>query len=75
MWYLRGGAPDVQFGHVAGGTPFWMSADQHVYWSHTHRTVDVVTDLDCGLPLGTPQGIGFLLRSRLLTNHELSTTS
>ncbi|UJB39694.1 DUF779 domain-containing protein [Streptomyces sp. A1-5] len=52
-----------------------MSADQHVYWSHTHRTVDVVTDQDCGLPLGTPQGRGFLLHSRLLTNHELSTTS
>ncbi|WP_109556862.1 DUF779 domain-containing protein, partial [Mycobacteroides chelonae] len=45
MCYLRGefrvGASDVLLGEVSGGTPFWMSADQFKYWSHTHLTVDV----------------------------------
>ncbi len=75
MCYPRGefrvGASDVLLGHVAGDTPFWMSADQFAYWSHTHLTVDVVPGRGSGFSLEAPEGVRFLLRSRLLTDEEL----
>ena len=75
MCYPRGefrvGASDVLLGHVAGDTPFWMSADQFTYWSHTHLTVDVVPGRGSGFSLEAPEGVRFLLRSRLLTDEEL----
>ncbi|GAB2851983.1 DUF779 domain-containing protein [Streptomyces deserti] len=75
MCYPRGefrvGASDVLLGHVAGDTPFWMSADQYAYWSHTHLTVDVVPGRGSGFSLEAPEGVRFLLRSRLLTEEEL----
>ncbi|MEW2809129.1 DUF779 domain-containing protein [Streptomyces massasporeus] len=75
MCYPRGefrvGASDILLGHVAGDTPFWMSADQFTYWSHTHLTVDVVPGRGSGFSLEAPEGVRFLLRSRLLTDEEL----
>ncbi|AZM63770.1 MULTISPECIES: DUF779 domain-containing protein [unclassified Streptomyces] len=75
MCYPRGefrvGASDVLLGHVAGDSPFWMSADQYAYWSHTHLTVDVVAGRGGGFSLEAPEGVRFLLRSRLLTEEEL----
>ncbi|CAM5683451.1 DUF779 domain-containing protein [Streptomyces purpurascens] len=75
MCYPRGefrvGASDVLLGQVAGDTPFWMSADQHRYWSHTHLTVDVVPGRGSGFSLEAPEGVRFLIRSRLLTDEEL----
>jgi uncharacterized protein (DUF779 family) len=75
MCYPRGefrvGAGDVLLGYVAGDTPFWMSGDQHAYWSHTHLTVDVVPGRGSGFSLEAPEGVRFLLRSRLLTDEEL----
>ncbi|MEU7721179.1 DUF779 domain-containing protein [Streptomyces tibetensis] len=75
MCYPRGefrvGASDVLLGHVAEDTPFWMSADQFTYWSHTHLTVDVVPGRGSGFSLEAPEGVRFLLRSRLLTDEEL----
>ncbi|EFL30445.1 conserved hypothetical protein [Streptomyces viridochromogenes DSM 40736] len=75
MCYPRGefrvGASDVLLGQVAGDTPFWMSADQYAYWSHTHLTVDVVPGRGSGFSLEAPEGVRFLLRSRLLTDEEL----
>ncbi|GHH93769.1 DUF779 domain-containing protein [Streptomyces capillispiralis] len=74
MCYPRGefrvGASDVLLGHVAGDTPFWMSADQYAYWSHTHLTVDVVAGRGSGFSLEAPEGVRFLIRSRLLTDTE-----
>ncbi|MCZ2526256.1 DUF779 domain-containing protein [Streptomyces sp. HB2AG] len=74
MCYPRGefrvGASDVLLGRVAGGTPFWMSADQYAYWKHTHLTVDVVPGRGGGFSLEAPEGVRFLLRSRLLTDEE-----
>ena len=76
MCYPRGefrvGASDVLLGHVAGDTPFWMSADQYAYWCHTHLTVDVVTGRGSGFSLEAPEGVRFLIRSRLLTDEELA---
>jgi uncharacterized protein (DUF779 family) len=76
MCYPRGefrvGGSDVLLGEVAGGTPFWMSADQYAYWRHTHLTVDVVPGRGGGFSLEAPEGVRFLLRSRLLTDAELT---
>jgi hypothetical protein len=75
MCYPRGefrvGASDVLLGHLAGDTPFWMSGDQYEYWRHTHLTVDVVPGRGSGFSLEAPEGVRFLLRSRLLTEDEM----
>lgn len=74
MCYPRGefrvGGSDVLLGHVAGDAPFWMSADQYAYWRHTHLTVDVVPGRGGGFSLEAPEGVRFLLRSRILTDEE-----
>jgi uncharacterized protein (DUF779 family) len=49
-----------------------MSGDQYAYWSHTHLTVDVVPGRSSGFSLEAPEGVRFLLRSRLLTDEELA---
>ncbi|CAL9337459.1 hypothetical protein SUDANB58_00196 [Streptomyces sp. enrichment culture] len=67
---FRAGGSDVLLGHVAGDTPFWMSADQYARWRHTHLTVDVVPGRGGGFSLEAPDGVRFLLRSRLLTDEE-----
>ncbi|POX38544.1 DUF779 domain-containing protein [Streptomyces sp. Ru73] len=76
MCYPRGefrvGAADVLLGHVADDVPFWMSADQFTYWRHTHLTVDVVPGRGSGFSLEAPEGVRFLIRSRLLTDEELA---
>lgn len=75
MCYPRGefrvGGADVLLGRVAGDTPFWMSASQYAYWSHTHLTVDVVPGRGSGFSLEAPEGVRFLLRSRLMTDDEV----
>lgn len=74
MCYPRGefrvGGQDVLLGHVDADTPFWMSADQYEYWKHTHLTVDVVPGRGSGFSLEAPEGVRFLIRSRLLTDDE-----
>jgi uncharacterized protein (DUF779 family) len=64
------GPSDVLLGEVAG-CGFWMSAAQFEYWSHTHLTVDVVPGRGAGFSLEAPEGLRFLVRSRLLTEQEL----
>ncbi|MEV6323716.1 DUF779 domain-containing protein [Nocardia sp. NPDC051787] len=76
MCYPRGefrvGASDVLLGRLDAGTPFWMSADQFEYWRHTHLTVDVVPGRGSGFSLEAPEGVRFLIRSRLLTDEEVA---
>jgi uncharacterized protein (DUF779 family) len=50
--------------------PFWMSASQYGYWKHTHLTVDVVRGRGSGFSVEAPEGVRFLIRSRLLTDEE-----
>ena len=61
---------------VVEGTPapigFWMSVSQYAYWKHTHLTVDVVKGRGSGFSVEAPEGVRFLIRSRLLTGAELS---
>lgn len=79
MCYLRGefrtGGSDVLLGElpVEGVTepvPFWMSAAQYELWRHTHLTVDVVAGRGAGFSLEAPEGVRFLIRSRLLAEND-----
>lgn len=45
---------------------FWMSREQFEYWSHTHLTVDVVKGRGSGFSVESPEGVRFLVRSRLM---------
>ena len=63
------GPADVLLGEVSG-VPFWMSAAQFAYWSHTHLTVDVVPGRGSGFSVEAPEGVRFLIRSRLFTDEE-----
>jgi hypothetical protein len=51
---------------------FWMSVSQYEYWKHTHLTVDVVKGRGSGFSVEAPEGVRFLIRSRLLTDAELT---
>ena len=65
---------DVLLGRLdiapAGGGPqvidFWMSAEQFEYWSHTFLTVDVVKGRGSGFSVEAPEGVRFMIRSRLM---------
>ncbi|GLW30640.1 DUF779 domain-containing protein [Actinoplanes regularis] len=81
MCYLEGefrtGGSDVFLESLAiEGVPepitFWMSAAQFELWKHTHLTVDVVPGRGAGFSLEAPEGVRFLIRSRLLTEAELA---
>ncbi|MCX6396870.1 MAG: DUF779 domain-containing protein [Propionibacteriales bacterium] len=50
--------------------PFWMSKSQFAYWSHTHLTVDVVPGRGSGFSVEAPEGVRFLIRSRLFSDEE-----
>lgn len=52
--------------------PFWMSSSQYEYWKHTHLTVDVVKGRGAGFSLEAPEGVRFLIRSRLMADEELA---
>lgn len=63
-------AADVLLGELDLGSgrvvPFWMSVEQFRYWRHTHLTVDVVAGRGSGFSLEAPEGVRFLIRSRLM---------
>jgi uncharacterized protein (DUF779 family) len=63
------GALDVD--GMAEPIPVWMSAKQFAYWRHTHLTIDLVPGRGAGFSLEAPDGVRFLIRSRLLTDEEL----
>ncbi|NUU19316.1 DUF779 domain-containing protein [Cellulomonas humilata] len=72
--FLTGDA-DAYLGDLAlgdgGAVPFWMSKAQYEYWKHTHLTVDVVPGRGAGFSLEAPEGVRFMIRSRLLTDEEV----
>jgi uncharacterized protein len=47
-----------------------MSVVQFERWRHTHLTVDVVPGRGGGFSLEAPEGMRFLIRSRLFTPDE-----
>jgi uncharacterized protein (DUF779 family) len=52
------------------GIPLYMSVSQYQYWKHTHITVDVVKGRGAGFSVEAPEGVRFLIRSRLMTDAE-----
>ncbi|MFE7223456.1 DUF779 domain-containing protein [Nocardioides sp. NPDC057577] len=71
--FLLGDA-DIHLGDLDIGldrrVPVWMSRAQFEYWSHTHITIDVVPGRGAGFSLEAPEGVRFLIRSRLFTDEE-----
>lgn len=79
MCYLRGefkvGGADVLLGElyiaeIVDPIQVWISLEQFEYWSHTHITIDVVPGRGGGFSLETPEGLRFIIRSRLFTDAE-----
>ena len=62
---------DLDVPGVAEPVPVWMSKAQYEYWKHTHLTIDVVQGRGSGFSLEAPEGVRFLIRSRLMTQDEL----
>ncbi len=66
---FRIGQRDVYLGAVAG-TPWYIGGKQFEYWKHTHLTLDVVEGRGGGFSLEAPDGVRFIIRSRLFTEEE-----
>ncbi|MDC7122565.1 DUF779 domain-containing protein [Cellulomonas fimi] len=68
------GDVDVHLGDLdlgdGGSVPVWMTRAQYEYWKHTHLTIDLVPGRGAGFSLEAPEGVRFLLRSRVLTDDE-----
>eukprot|EP01037_Dinobryon_pediforme_P019948 gene19948-20459_t len=67
---FRVGPQDVKLGEIAG-CAFFMGAAQFDYWKHTQLIIDVVPGRGSGFSVEAPEGIRFLTRSRLFTEHEI----
>jgi uncharacterized protein (DUF779 family) len=68
---FRVGDREVFLGDVES-TPFYMGPEQFEYWKHTHLTVDVVPGRGSGFSVEAPEGVRFLIRSRLFSEEELA---
>ncbi|MER8086376.1 DUF779 domain-containing protein [Streptomyces sp. NPDC058316] len=51
---------------VSERVPFWMSRSQFEVWAHTRLIIDVVEGRGSGFSLEAPEGVRFLIRSRLV---------
>ncbi|MFY1675922.1 MULTISPECIES: DUF779 domain-containing protein [unclassified Streptomyces] len=51
---------------VSESVAFWMSRSQYALWSHTRLIVDVVEGRGSGFSLEAPEGVRFLIRSRVV---------
>ena len=74
---FRTGASDVLLAELpveglAEPVAFWMSTSQFERWRHTHLTVDVVPGRGAGFSVEAPEGVRFIIRSRMLTEPELA---
>ncbi|WP_296617498.1 DUF779 domain-containing protein [Sphingomonas sp.] len=67
---FRVGTQDVLLGRVAGDVPVWIGAAQFDYWRHTQVTIDVVPGRGAGFSLEGPEGVRFVIRSRIFTDEE-----
>ncbi len=74
MCYPRGeflvGDGDVLLATL-GDTPFYMSKPQFEYWKHTQLILDVVPGRGGMFSLEGPEGVRFLIRSRVFTDDEI----
>ncbi|HEY0263540.1 MAG TPA: DUF779 domain-containing protein [Granulicella sp.] len=75
MCYPRGefltGDSDVLLATI-NDTPFYMSRSQFEYWKHTQLILDVVPGRGGMFSLEGPEGVRFLIRSRVFTHEEIA---
>ncbi|HTD95448.1 MAG TPA: DUF779 domain-containing protein [Edaphobacter sp.] len=75
MCYPRGeflvGDSDVLLATL-GETPFYMSRSQFEYWKHTQLILDVVPGRGGMFSLENPEGVRFLIRSRVFSGEEIA---
>jgi len=73
---FRTGGSDVLLGRLPvdgiDPVPVYMSAAQFEYWKFTHLTIDLVDGRGSGFSAEAPEGKRFLLRSRMLSDAELT---
>ena len=50
--------------------PVWIGAAQFEYWRHTQLTIDVVPGRGAGFSIEGPEGLRFIVRSRVFTDAE-----
>ena len=55
-----------------GDVPFYMSRSQFEYWKHTQLILDVVPGRGGMFSLDGPEGLRFLIRSRVFTSAEIA---
>jgi uncharacterized protein len=65
------GDSDVLLATVEGA-PFYMSKSQFEYWKHTQLILDVVPGRGGMFSLDGPEGLRFLIRSRVFTDAEIT---
>jgi uncharacterized protein (DUF779 family) len=58
-------------GEDGQGVPFYMSRSQFEYWKHTQLILDVVPGRGGMFSLDGPEGVRFLIRSRVFTDAEI----
>jgi uncharacterized protein (DUF779 family) len=68
---FRVGGQDVLLGTIADGVAVWIGAAQFEYWRHTQVTIDVVPGRGAGFSLEGPEGVRFIVRSRVFTDAEV----
>ena len=73
MFRIGGSDVLLQTLEVEGLDPieFYMSASQYEYWKFTHLTVDVVKGRGSGFSVESPEGVRFMIRSRMLDDAEI----
>ncbi len=75
MCYPQGeflvGDSDVLLGTL-DDTPFYISRPQFEYWKHTQLILDVVPGRGGMFSLEGPEGVRFLIRSRVFTDVEIA---
>jgi len=67
---FRVGGQDILLGRIANDVPVWIGAAQFAYWRHNQVTIDVVPGRGAGFSLEGPEGMRFIVRSRVFTDEE-----
>ena len=72
---FRVGGADVLLGElvidqIEEPIKVWISLEQFEYWKHTHITIDAVPGRGGGFSLETPEGLRFIIHSRIFTDAE-----
>ncbi|MEV6195058.1 DUF779 domain-containing protein [Streptomyces sp. NPDC051920] len=57
---------ELEIEGVGEPVSFWISKSQYELWSHTRLIVDVVAGRGSGFSLEAPEGVRFLIRSRVV---------